>query len=179
MEIFILMIIAVTLSMDAFSLSLAYGTLGFNNIEIKVLSVIVGIYHFLMPLIGMNLGVFILKLIKIDPNIIVFVVFLIIGIQMIIESSKKEKDISLLNFPQMILFGLAVSIDSFSIGIGLNGITNNYILSSIIFSSISCFFTFAGLKLGKYINDKIGKLSTIIGGIILMILGLLYLLKTI
>ena len=98
---------------------------------------------------------------------------------MIIESSKKEKDISLLNFPQMILFGLAVSIDSFSIGIGLNGITNNYILSSIIFSSISCFFTFAGLKLGKYINDKIGKLSTIIGGIILMILGLLYLLKTI
>ena len=46
-------LIAIALSMDAFSLSLAYGTLGLTKKEVNKLSVIVGIYHFFMPLIGL------------------------------------------------------------------------------------------------------------------------------
>ena len=49
MEIILLVIIAVTLSMDAFSLSLAYGTIGLDKKNIILLSCIVGIYHFIMP----------------------------------------------------------------------------------------------------------------------------------
>ena len=64
MEIFIIFVIAVSLSMDAFSLSLAYGTLGLSKKETIQLSSIVGIYHFFMPIIGMFLGKFILNLVK-------------------------------------------------------------------------------------------------------------------
>ena len=179
MHIIFLIIIAVTLSMDAFSLSLAYGTLGLTKKNIKLLSIIVGIYHFIMPQIGNFFGILILKLIKIDPSIIIFVIFTIIGIQMIIESFKKEETTLSLKLSQMILFGFAVSIDSFSVGIGLNAITNNYLIASIIFSITSFLFTWIGLKTGKYINDKIGKISTIIGGIIIIIFGILYLFKII
>ena len=49
MNLFLLFIIAISLSMDAFSLSLAYGTLDINKKEIITLSIIVGIYHFFMP----------------------------------------------------------------------------------------------------------------------------------
>ncbi|MCM1370733.1 MAG: manganese efflux pump MntP family protein [Clostridium sp.] len=175
MELFILITIAITLSMDAFSLSLAYGTLGFSKKEIIMLSIIVGIYHFFMPIIGNTLGTMVLKIIKVDINIIVFLVFTIIGIQMILESLKKEENISLLKIPQMFLFGLAVSIDSFSVGVGLRAITNNYILASIIFSLTSLVFTYIGLKTGKYINDKIGKMSSLLGGGIIIIFGILYL----
>lgn len=179
MEIILLVIIAVTLSMDAFSLSLAYGTIGLDKKNIILLSCIVGIYHFIMPQIGNLFGILILKIIKIEPDIIIALIFTIIGIQMIIELFKEEKETFPLKISQMILFGFAVSIDSFSVGIGLNAITNKNILASSIFSIISFLFTYVGLKTGKYINEKIGKISTLIGGIIIIIFALLYLFKII
>ena len=120
--------------MDAFSLSLAYGTLNPEKQYIKKLSKIVGIYHFIMPLIGLKLGNILLKLIPLNPNIIVFIVLTFIGIEMIIDSFKKEENIKIMTLKEMILFGLAVSLDSFSVGIGLEALTNNYILSVLTFS---------------------------------------------
>ena len=49
-------IVGVSLSMDAFSLALAYGTYGLKNKEKIILSIIVGCFHFFMPLIGLVLG---------------------------------------------------------------------------------------------------------------------------
>ena len=53
---FIIILIAISLSMDAFSLSLAYGMEGINNKNKLFLSLTVGIYHFIMPLIGLILS---------------------------------------------------------------------------------------------------------------------------
>lgn len=177
MEIFIIFVIAVSLSMDAFSLSLAYGTLGLSKKETLILSTIVGIYHFFMPIIGMFLGKFILNLIKVKPDIVVFIVLLFIGIQMIIESFKKEEKLNSMSKIELLLFGLAVSIDSFSVGIGLNTITNNYIFSSIIFSASAFIFTYLGLFLGKKVSEMIGKVATILGGFTLIIIAFIYLFK--
>ena len=55
-DIFIILIIAVSLSMDTFSLSLAYGMLKLKNSIIKQISITVGIFHFFMPLLGDFLG---------------------------------------------------------------------------------------------------------------------------
>jgi len=177
MEIFIIFVIAVSLSMDAFSLSLAYGTLRLSKKENLTLSTIVGIYHFFMPIIGMFLGNFILNFIKIKPDIVVFIVLLFIGVQMIIESFKKEEKLSSMSKIELLLFGFAVSIDSFSVGIGLNTITNNYILSSIIFSISAFIFTYLGLFLGKKVSEMIGKMATIFGGFVLIIISFIYLFK--
>lgn len=168
-----LFVIAVSLSMDAFSLSLAYGTLNLRKKEILFQSIIVGIYHFIMPEIGNFLGNKIFNVISINQNIIIFAVLFIIGIQMILETFKNE-EIKKLNIKEMLLFGLAVSIDSFSIGIGLKSIYNNIFIACLIFMIISFIFTYFGLLIGKKVNNILGKISTIIGGIVLMIVGLLY-----
>lgn len=170
-----ILIIAVSLSMDAFSLSLAYGTLNMTKKEIIKLSLIVGIYHFFMPILGMLFGSTILHFLLIKPNIIVFIVLGFIGINMIIETFKEETDIKPLTTIEMILFGFAVSIDSFSVGIGLNAITKHFITSAITFSMASAIFTYTGLTLGKKISQIIGKISTLFGGIILLIIGFIYL----
>ena len=174
MSILVILIIAVSLSMDAFSLSLAYGTLNIEKKKRITLSTIVGIYHFIMPIIGMYVGKTILFLLPVKPTTVVFIVLLIIGIQMIIETTK-EKRINVLNLSELLLFGLAVSIDSFSVGIGLNAIYNKPLIAAKIFSIVSYIFTYLGLYLGTKINDKIGNYSTIIGGVVLIIIGLLYL----
>lgn len=159
-------IIAISLSMDAFSLSLLYGTMNKNN-NFR-LSIIVGIYHFIMPLLGMTIGN---KIAILNSRYIIMAIFVVIGVQMLIETFKHKK-ITELNIFSQLLFGLAVSIDSFTVGLTLNMITNNCIQSAFIFALTSLTFTYLGLKLGNYINKKIGKYSTIIGGIILILIGL-------
>ncbi len=175
MAILITIIIAISLSMDAFSLSLAYGTLNLKTKNIIQLSIIVGTYHFFMPLLGMFVGHAILKILPIPTDLIVCIVLVIIGIQMLIESFKNDDKIKIMTFIELLLFGLAVSIDSFSVGIGLKSINANYLLTSIIFSITSFLFTYIGLYLGKKINNLIGKISTILGGITLIIIGLCFL----
>lgn len=170
----LILIIAVSLSMDAFSLSLAYGTLNPEKQYIEKLSIIVSIYHFIMPLLGLTIGNILLKIIPLDPNIIVFIVLTFIGIEMIIDSFKKEENVHLMTLKEMILFGLAVSLDSFSVGVGLETLTNNYIISVSMFSLSSFIFTYIGLTIGKKINNLIGPISTIIGGLILIIIGITY-----
>lgn len=170
----IIILIAVSLSMDAFSLSLAYGTLNLKHKYIKQLSIIVGIYHFIMPLLGLMIGNLFQKLIPLNPNIIITIVLSFIGIEMIIDSFKEEENIRMMKLKEMILFGLAVSIDSFSLGIGLKTITENYIIAALIFSLTSSILTYIGLILGKKINNLIGKISTILGGITLIIIGITY-----
>lgn len=167
-----LFVIAVGLSMDAFSLSLVYGTLNLNKKTILLQSIIVGLYHFIMPNIGNLLGEKILGMVPINSNIIVFIVLFIIGIQMILETFKHEE--KLMNKKGMLLFGLAVSIDSLSLGVGLKAIYDNTYIAGFIFMIISFLFTYIGLIIGKKVNEIVGKISTIIGGIILIIIGLLY-----
>ena len=170
----LVIIIAISLSMDAFSLALAYGTLNLNKKDIYRLSLVVGVYHFFMPLLGLFFGNIILKYVS-NPNFIVFVILFIIGIEMIYETFKEEDIKNIVNFRQILLFGLAVSIDSFSVGIGLNVISKNYLYCSTIFSIFSLSFTYLGLILGKKINNIIGKTSTVIGGLILIVIAFMYL----
>ena len=102
-------LIAISLSMDAFSLSLAYGTNKIENKTKYILSIIVGIFHFFMPLIGSSIGNIILKIIKIKPQIIVSIILSFIGISMCIK--KEEKINPIKNIIEIFFFALAVSLD--------------------------------------------------------------------
>lgn len=96
---------------------------------------------------------------------------------MIISSFKEEDKKFLLTIPGYLLFGLSVSIDSLTTGIGLSLITQKYIFSSLIFAITSLSFTFFGLNIGDRLNKKYGRISTILGGIVLFVLGILYIFK--
>lgn len=165
--------LALSMSMDAFSLSLIYGTMNINPKKQLILALIVGIFHFFMPLIGIMLGHSIINLLHIKIHIVLTVILIFIGIEMILSSYDKREQSMLLNFRGIMLFALAVSIDSLTLGTGIKAITNNYILVAFMFFLISSLATFCGLKLGQKIARNIGKYSTLIGGIMLIIIALL------
>lgn len=173
MSILIVVIIAISLSMDAFSLSLAYGTKNIKNI--KLLSLLVGLFHLFMPILGMMVGEKIIYLLPISPDTLVFIVLFLIGFEMIIETFKEEKEYNNLNLMESIVFSFAVSIDSFSLGLSLKAIYKNPYVCSLMFMIFSMIFTYLGLKLGKFLNKKIGSISTILGGITLIVIGIVYL----
>lgn len=163
-------LMAISLSMDAFSLALIYGTLGMKSKNKFILSIIVGLYHFVMPILGMIVGEFIF-----DMDIIATVILCFIGIEMIVSSFKDKSDIKPLKFRDYFLFGFAVSIDSFSLGITLPNMGVSSVFAPIIFAFISGLFTLVGLLLGNRLARLFGNISTVIGGIILCVIGIVYL----
>ena len=176
MNIILIFLIAVSLSMDAFSLSIAYGTMKLSKKEINSLSIIVGLYHFFMPILGMFIGKFVLNMLNVREDIIILVIFCLIGINMIFESFRGVEPLNRMKLFEMLTFGFAVSLDSFSVGIGIHNLTNNVIVSSLIFSITSFAFTYMGLLFGNKLNKYFGKYATIAGGFTLIILGISYIL---
>lgn len=161
--------------MDAFSLAVIYGINKLSKKSEFLLSIIVGIYHFIMPFIGNKIGHIILNYLPIEPNIIVSFIFVMIGIEMVLDS--QDESLKIDNILGMLLFGFAVSIDSFGAGIGLNYLTNHLFLSILYISLTSFTLTYIGLVFGKKIGIKLGKISNILGGVVLILLGIFYLFK--
>lgn len=172
MEIISLLLIGIGLSMDSFSLALCYGVLDLGSKKKQILSIVVGIFHFFMPLFGMILGNVVEHFIIFDIRYIVYTIFMVLGVEMFFSALKKETSYILLNTVGLLLFSFTVSIDSFSAGIGIKFISNNYLLCSIIFSLTSAVFTYGGLIIGGIIGSKYKESSKLIGGLILIIFAI-------
>lgn len=169
------LLISISLSMDAFSLALIYGTMGISSKNKITLSIIVGLFHFFMPLLGLFFGSIIMNYLIINVNLVVGIIFGIIGLEMLISKEKEEIKI-LNNILGFLLFGLSVSIDSLTTGIGLSAISNNYIAVSTLFMIVSATFTYLGLILGNKLSNRFGTYASKLGGIIMIILAISYIL---
>lgn len=176
MEIITLIIIGLSLSIDAFSLSLAYGLLNIPKKTIISTSITVGIFHFIMPILGMLLGNIITDTLNLDSKYILLTILILILIEMI-KSLKEENKEHELNIINMLIFAFLVSFDSFTLGIGIKYITSNIFFASIIFMILSSLFTFLGFILGKYLTKKATYKIKLIGIILLLGVILYFLCK--
>ena len=77
MYFFVTLLTGIALSLDAFSLAIIYGTVLKNKKLIFTLSLIVGIFHFFMPLLGFSLSNLVISKIVSSTNVISFIIFLI------------------------------------------------------------------------------------------------------
>ena len=170
MQILSILLIGIALSMDTFSLSLSLGTFNITNKQALKLSIIVGIMH----LLGMLLGEKLISLFELQCDFLLGVILLFIAIQMIIDLIKHEENSFNLNILGMFLFALGVSLDSFSVGLGIKAITDNINLATSIFAICSFIFTFTGIMIGKFANKFIGTYASIFGVVILLILGIVH-----
>ena len=176
MYFFITITTAIALSLDAFSLAIIYGTIINKKNLCILISIIVGIFHFFMPLIGYFTSN--LLIINFIPNtsIISFLIFLFLGIEMITSKNDETNLMNLYKLPSVLLFAFTVSLDSFSVGIAISSRKEIITIPIIMFSTVSFFFTYTGLTIGKKINNVLGKYTNKIGGFILILLSIHYLL---
>ncbi len=177
LELFSLLSIGIALSMDTFSLSLSIGTLNLDNKKILTISSIIGIMHFLMPVMGLIIGKQILKILIFDPHILVSGILLFIAVMMIKDLNQEQEVNFGLTLFEIFMFSISVSFDSFMTGIGLKALTNNNLLASLIFAICSFTFTFLGLTIGKYSKEKLGKIATIFGIFLLVITAIIHIIR--
>ena len=161
--------------MDAFTLAFSYGIKKVDNKSLVITSIVTGIFHFIMPLMGNIIGIPLFEYTLIKPKYILFLVFLIISIDMFINFFNENPKLRNLNIAGIILFAFSVSFDSFSVGLGINYICSNVVLSVSIFCFVSMLFTFLGFMLGKVLSQKIGKYAFLFGSLVLFIYSLVLL----
>lgn len=174
LQLLIYFFIGLSLSMDTFSLSLSIGTTSPTTKQIIKTSIIVGIFHFIMPLFGSTIGNIFSKNI-IQTNYITFTIFIILALQMFLNRNSEEK-VDILTVFSMILFAISVSLDSFSVGIAFGITKESIIISGLIFSIVSATFTYLGLKLGKKLTEKYQEKTTYLGILLMLIIAFKYLL---
>ena len=88
----IILLLALAVSMDAFSLSLIYGVMINSKKKKFILAIMVGIFHFFMPLLGNIVGTKIFTIISLSNKIIAFFLFMILGLNMVLEKETVNVD---------------------------------------------------------------------------------------
>ena len=181
MSIFELVMISIGLGMDAFAVSICKGlSLHCPSLHNKlIISCYFGVFQGIMPIIGYFIGYYFSNFISSISHYIVFAILLIIGINMIKESSTSElstknNDISNKN---LLFLAIATSIDALAVGISFACLKVNIFFSSAVICIITFVLCFIGVKIGSIFGNKFEKSSQILGGIILILIGLKILLE--
>ncbi|MFD1852186.1 manganese efflux pump MntP family protein [Oceanobacillus bengalensis] len=159
---------AVALGMDAFSVSLGMGMQRMRLKRIALIGIAIGIFHVIMPFLGILLGKVISD--QIGNFAIIASAFLLvaIGAQMIINAfiGDDKKRLQPIGFGLLII-AFTVSLDSFSVGLSLGMSGAKIAIVLFLFGVASTILTWIGLLLGRKVHSFLGVYSEILGGSIL------------
>ena len=185
MSIFELLLIAVALSLDAFSVCVSAGIVykGITKKQNLLMSISFGIFQGIMPIAGFFLGYMFERVITKWQGPISLIILGVIGLNMIIESVFKKEDATpkKLTFASLITLSFATSIDAFAVGVSFvamgvsrtfDATVNNIFTSSMIIAVTTFVLCIFALLLGKKVGEKLGERAEIVGGIVLILIGL-------
>jgi len=180
-------LLGIGLAMDAFAVSICKG-LGMTKINKNQLIIIAsffGGFQAIMPLIGYLLGNIFAKYVMQFSHWIAFVLLAFIGIKMIIDAIKErnEKDIAEekdkpISFKEITLLAIATSIDALAVGVTFSFYEDiNIVLAIVIIGVITLIISAIGVLIGNIFGSRYRFVATLIGGIILVLLGIKILLE--
>ncbi len=171
----------VSLAMDAFSVSLANG-LHEPKMKKGKMFLVSGTFAFfqaLMPLIGWFCVHTLVEYFKAFEKYIPWIalaLLVLIGGKMLIEGLEnkcEDGDCKKLGLGMLIVQGIATSIDALSVGFGIA--ENNFIealVTALIIAAITFGICFGGIIIGKKFGTKLSNKASILGGVILILIGL-------
>ncbi len=174
-------LLGVGLAMDAFSVSLANG-LHEPAMRRKKMCGIAGVFGFFqaaMPMIGWICVHTMLRYFQAFEKCIpwiAFILLLYIGSRMLTEGIKSKGDemgTPKVGVGALLIQGIATSIDALSVGFTIADY--GFIMAmvcALIIAVVTFFISLAGLIIGKKFGTTLANKATILGGVILIVIGL-------
>lgn len=185
MNIVEIVLLAISLSMDAFAVALCKG-LALKKINLKSCAIVglwFGAFQGLMPMLGYFLGsTFADKITSID-HWIAFILLAIIGGNMIKEALEKdeEKVNDSLCFKTMLVMAIATSIDALAVGVSFafTDFKPDWFvyIAFVLIGVITFVLSSIGVKIGNIFGTKYKSKAEFTGGLVLILLGLKILLE--
>ena len=169
------LILAVALSMDAFAVSIGFGSKHLQRTKSLALmaAIYFGLFQALMPMIGFLGGKGVLGWVEEYAHWIAFFLLMLIGGKMIYESVSEgiEEDIAQITHKVMLILAIATSIDAMAAGFTLTLMEVNPFLACGIIGITTFLFSwigvFVGAKSGTWLESK----AELLGGVILILIG--------
>ena len=173
-----LVLLAVGLSLDAFSVAICKG-LGMARINWKTtfeIALAFGLFQGGMPLIGWALGSQFLWLIEPVDHWIAFILLAIIGGGMIREALTDNEEIvrgtvDSVPLRELTVLAIATSIDALTSGIALASLEIDIVPAVCLIGVITFCFSFVGVIIGNRFGAKHHTVATFVGGVILILIG--------
>jgi putative Mn2+ efflux pump MntP len=176
------MLLAVGLSMDVLSVSTVtgFGLGKMSREQMLRLATSFGGFHLFMPILGWLVGSTIVDLISGYDHWATFLLLAFVGGRMILEGIKNEEKVDpgrILGLRNLLLFSIAVSVDSIAVGLSFSLEKAAIIMPAAMIGVTAFAFTLLGVYLGNKTGHWLGRWSQVVGGVILFGIGLRVLLS--
>lgn len=176
MELLAIITIAVSLSMDAFAVSVVTGA-AYKELHVRHtlrMAMFFGGFQAFMPAVGYLAGLTVRQYISGYDHWIAFVILAAVGIKMIYESFKIKSERQAMhpaNLAMLLALAVATSIDALAVGITLSFITSSIIAAIIIIGVVTFVLSCVGVTIGKRFGHFFESGIETIGGLVLIGLG--------
>ena len=163
--------------MDASAVAMSNGFHYRSSVKLLDLkcAIIFSFFQGTMPLIGYLVGHTLLSLIENWLSWISFCILLVLGVNMILNTVKEDKNKckdEKITLKLLILQGIATSLDALTSGFILSEYSLfTAILCGIIIALITFIICLLAFRIGKKFGEKYGNIAEIIGGVILCLIG--------
>ena len=173
-------LLGIGLAMDAFSVSIINGLQEptMKGSKKLLIAFVFGFFQFAMPLIGWLCVHALLETFKKMENFIpwiAFILLLYLGGKMLLEGIQaKEEDLQQksITFSTLMIEGIATSIDALSVGFAIAEYTLvDALISTGIIGIVTGIISYIGVFLGQKVPIKKPHRASILGGIILILIG--------
>jgi putative Mn2+ efflux pump MntP len=169
-------LIALAVSADAFAVALGRG-LHMRRLNLRhavIIAVIFAAFQVVMPLIGWLLGRGLEQYITEIDHWIAFLLLAVIGGKMLWDAftgSDNGVDDDSLNVRELLLLGVATSIDALAVGISFAFLSVSIGEAVTVIGVITLVLSFAGVLIGHRVGLKFRGPAEIVGGAILILIG--------
>lgn len=177
-----LIAIAISVSLDAFAVSIGKGM---TAIHIKTGDALAtalwfGGFQALFPLIGIGIGTELSAYLGAVNHWIIFVLLTVLGGNMIREAFRKdtiETRNSQFDWRHMLPLAIACSIDALAVGVSLAFMKVSVWLAVSLIGAVTAVLSVTGLHLGKIVGIRWQKPAQVAGGVVLILIGVKVLLE--
>ena len=182
MSLIEIILLGISLSMDAFAVSIATG-ISLKDLRFRhaaKVGLFFGGFQFLMPVLGYWAGSQVSSYLESFDHWIAFGLLAIIGGKMLIESirpNEKEEYVDPTATGKLFILAIATSIDALAVGVSLALIGANIWYCSTLIGLITFSLSAVGVMMGKKMGEKCQKGAGIVGGIVLILIGVKILLE--
>ncbi|HTX92461.1 MAG TPA: manganese efflux pump MntP family protein [Anaerolineales bacterium] len=177
MNFFEVLLIALSMAMDAFAVCLGAGTQERTTGSRPTfrLAFHFGLFQFIMPVLGWFAGSTIVRYIAAYDHWVAFGLLGFVGVRMI-RSGLDPDENAADNDPSrgwtLVLLAFATSIDALAVGFSLAIVGVLIWYPAVVIGVVTGLVSWLGIFLGNRLGAKFGKRMGIIGGVILILIGL-------
>ena len=178
-----ILLIGVSVSMDAFAVSIGKGLTvkKLRGVDAFKTALWFGGFQALFPLLGYFAASTFSKYVTAVDHWIIFGLLALIGGNMMREAFEEDeenaKETAEFDWRHMLPLAVACSIDAFAVGVSFAFMKVNIWFSVIVISVVTGAFSTAGLYIGRVFGARWQKPAQIAGGAVLVLLGLKVLLE--